>query len=233
MQGKENDVGSLIKEIPSESKPRERLLHFGEQALATHELLAILLRTGRQRQSALDVASELLQKVGDLYTLKQSSIEEIKSIKGIGTAKAIEIKAAIELGFRCAKSQQVKHGIITSSQQAGEYLINEFKGLNQEHLIVLFLNTKHDIIRKKTMFIGSATQSIADPRDIFRDALKLGAIKLIVAHNHPSGHPDPSQEDIFFTKRIIEAGKIVGISVLDHVIVGDNCFVSLKEQGYI
>lgn len=226
-------MGNLIREIATESKPRERLLQFGEQALATHELLAILLRTGRHNQSALDVASELLQQAGDLYTLKQSSIEEIQSIKGIGIAKSIEIKAAIELGIRCAQSQQLKFGKITSSQQAGHYLLNEFKGLNQEHLIVLFLNTKHDIIKKKTMFIGSATQSIADPRDIFRDALKLGAVKIIVAHNHPSGHPDPSEEDILFTQRVIQAGKIVGILVLDHVIIGDNCFISLKEQGHI
>lgn len=223
----------LIREIHHHEKPRERLLKYGAQHLSDYELLAIIIRTGLRNQSALDLANAVLSKYDNLYSLSQTSSEELTTINGIGQTKAVTILASIELGRRMMMSNQIKYGTIFSSKEAGKYFLNEFKGFTQEHVVVAFLNTKHDIIKKKTIFIGSSNQSVAEPRDIFREAVRIGAVKLLVAHNHPSGNPEPSQEDIIFTERLIQAGKIVGIEILDHFIIGDGIYVSLTEKGYI
>ncbi|MBS4749473.1 DNA repair protein RadC [Carnobacteriaceae bacterium zg-ZUI78] len=223
----------MMKQLPIDEQPRERLLLYGEQSLATHELLAILLRTGTKDETVLQVARDMLCHFEDLYQLKSATIEELKEINGIGFVKAIEIKAAIELGFRLVTAQQLKLGKIISSQTAADYFMHHMNGLTQEHLVVLFLNTKHEIIQKKNIFIGSADRSIANPRDIYALALKYGATCILIAHNHPSGHPEPSHEDILFTKRLVSAGEMIGVSVLDHLIIGQKTYISLKERAII
>lgn len=216
-----------------QSKPRERLEQLGEHALSNKELIAILLRTGTKERPVDDVAENLLQYSNGLYALKDLSLTELCHIKGIGRVKAIELKATIELGRRINQASQVKLGVITSSENAAKFLSDELAHLKQEHVVVLFLNTKNHILQKKVMFIGSASRSIAEPREILRYALKIGAIKIIVAHNHPSGNAEPSHEDKVFTQRLVESGDLVGITLLDHIIIGDGEYVSFKERQYI
>ena len=226
-------TANLVNEMPVQSRPRERLEHYGEKALANHELLAILLRTGTKGNNAVSVAMQILNSFDDLYYLKTASIEELIRIPGIGKTKAIELKAAIELGMRIGSATQIKVGQITSSRQAGELLSAEMKGLQQEHVIVLFLNTKNKIIKKETIFIGGLNSSVAHPREIFKGAVRYSAARLIVSHNHPSGNPDPSEADLSFTRRMVECGELMGIELLDHVIIGETGFISLKEYGAI
>lgn len=224
---------SLILDVPKYSRPRERLEEYGEKALGTHELLAILLRTGSKDNNVLAVAMELLNSFGDLHRLKLSSLEELREIKGIGHAKSIEIRAAIEFGVRIASASQLKIGQITSSQMVGDLLFTEMKDLPQEHVVALYLNTKNHLIKKETIFVGGLNSSIAHPREIFRGAVRVSAARIILGHNHPSGNPEPSQADISFTKRIIECGELMGIDLLDHIVVGEKGYVSLKEIGII
>ncbi|KRN54580.1 RadC family protein [Carnobacterium divergens] len=224
---------NLIKEMPKLSRPRERLENDGEKALSTHELLAILLRTGPKDSSAVDLSMSLLASFEDLYYLKTASLEELMCVNGIGRTKAIEIRAAIELGSRIALATQEKKGQVTSSHTIGKRLIKEMKDLQQEHVITLFLNTKNEIIKKETIFVGGLSQSVAHPREIFRGAVRYAAARIIVAHNHPSGNPTPSDADFAFTKRMATCGELMGIELLDHIIIGSDSYISLKEMGAI
>lgn len=220
-------------ETPDESKPREKLLLFGENNLSNQELLAIILRSGTKNISVLDVANDLLLRFGNLYNVEMATVEELQQIQGIGKIKAVELKAVFELGKRLVTLSQEKFGKVYSSEFAGKYLINEIGKLKQENVMVLYLNTKNEIIKKKIIYIGSINRTVAEPHDIFREGIKIGSNKLIVGHNHPSGNPQPSQEDILFTKRLVESGLLLGIEVLDHIIVGDTSYLSLKEKQYI
>ncbi|MER2175307.1 MAG: DNA repair protein RadC [Carnobacterium sp.] len=222
---------NLVKEVPIQSRPRERLEHYGEKALANHELLAILLRTGTKGTNVITLALAMLNQFEDLYYLKTASCQELMTVAGIGRIKAIELKAAIELGTRISQASQIKIGQITSSTKAGEMLLLEMRGLQQEHLVVLYLNTKNEIIKKETIFIGGLNSSIAHPREIFRGAVRYSAARMIVGHNHPSGNPEPSEADIQFTRRMSECGELMGIDLLDHIIIGEKEFISLKEIG--
>lgn len=224
---------NLLNEIPLTSRPRERLEKYGEKALATHELLAILLRTGPRESNVVQLALGLLMEFEDLYALKMATLEELNAVKGIGKVKAIEIKACIELGLRIAQATQLKDGTITSTKEAGNLLMAEMRDLQQEHVVSLYLNTKNEIIKKKTIFIGSLNSSVAHPREIFREAVRFSAARIILAHNHPSGNPDPSEADLVFTKRMVECGDMMGIELLDHFIIGNKTYLSLKEYGVI
>lgn len=152
----------LMKDVPEQSRPRERLWQYGEKALSDHELLAILLRTGTRSANVMDLAMRILKTFGDFYQLKQASLEELMAIPGIGKIKAVEIKAAIELGSRISKASQIKSGRITTSKKAGEILMKELQGFQQEHVMAIYLNTKNEIIKKETVFIGSLNSSIED-----------------------------------------------------------------------
>ncbi|WP_281170647.1 RadC family protein [Lacticigenium naphthae] len=228
----DNQSVTNIKTYPLSQRPRERMIEYGEKALANYELLAILLRTGTRGSSVMEVAMSLLNQVEDLFYLKYISIEELMGITGIGKTKAIELKAAIELGFRIATATQIKSGQITSSEQIGNLLISEMKGLQQEHVIAIYLNTKNEIIKKETVFVGSLTQSVAHPREIFKQGMRYSAARIILVHNHPSGNPEPSQADIQFTTRLIECGELMGIEILDHIVIGESSYYSLKEHNY-
>ncbi len=220
-----------MQEVPINSRPRERLVHYGEKALADHELIAILLRTGTKSQDVMSVSMNLLRTFEDLFYLKHVTLEEFMTIPGIGQTKAIELKAAIELGTRISKASQIKTGQITSSKHVGELLMEEMRGMQQEIVVALYLNTKNEIIKKEEVFKGSLNSSVAHPREIFKGAVRYSAARLIVGHNHPSGNPEPSDADIQFTKRLAECGELMGIDLLDHIIAGENSYISLKEWG--
>lgn len=221
---------TFIREVPKTIQPRERLLAYGEKALADHELLAILFRTGSKDGNVLQLAIEFLNQFESLNEMKHASIDSFMQLKGIGPVKAIELKAAIELGYRISTSAVPKYGHIVSTRSAGEWLLQEMNDLHQEHLVVLFLNTKNEIIRKRTIFIGTVNSSVAHPREIFKEAVKYPTARIIIAHNHPSGDTDPSPADLHFTKRMIACGELMGIAVLDHLIVGQGKYLSLQEK---
>ncbi|REK55765.1 MAG: hypothetical protein C6P36_11380 [Geobacillus sp.] len=223
----------MIRDVPKDDRPRERLLSAGPESLADHELLAILLRTGTKEESVLQLAHRLLQHFEGLRLLKDASIEEITSIKGIGTTKAVQILAAIELGRRIHHLVNNDRYVIRSPEDGAKYVMEDMRFLSQEHFVAIYLNTKNQVIYRKTIFIGSLNASIVHPREVFKEAIKRSAASIICAHNHPSGDPTPSREDIDVTKRLAECGRIIGIELLDHLIIGDQKFVSLKEKGYM
>ncbi|MFC0557814.1 RadC family protein [Halalkalibacter alkalisediminis] len=223
----------LIRDVPERERPRERLLQEGPIALSNQEILAILLRTGTKQESVLQLAQRVLAKFDGLLLLKEAAIEELCTIKGIGEAKAVELSAAIELGRRIHSLQPEDRYVIRSPEDVSNYVMEDMRFLQQEHFDCLYLNTKNQVLHRKTVFIGSLNASICHPREIFKEAFRRSAASVICLHNHPSGDPSPSREDIEVTKRLSEAGKLLGIELLDHIIIGDRKFVSLKEQGYV
>ncbi|WP_010651047.1 RadC family protein [Oceanobacillus massiliensis] len=222
-----------FKDVPKEDRPRERLLKAGPGHLSNQEILAILIGSGTKEESVMSVANRVLMHFEGLKLLRDATIEELVSIKGIGTAKGLLILSAIELGKRMSEYKAEDRYVIRSPDDGADYIMEEMRNLTQEHFVVLFLNTKNQIIHRQTIFIGSLNASIVHPREVYREAVKRSAASIIVAHNHPSGDPTPSQEDIHVTRRLAESGKMIGIDLLDHLIIGDRKFVSLKEKGYV
>ncbi|ASA23769.1 RadC family protein [Paenibacillus donghaensis] len=223
----------MLRDLPHEERPRERMMQYGAESLSQAELLAILLGTGTRRESAIHMAQRVLGQAGGLRQLADLSIEELIDIKGIGPAKAVQLKAGIELGRRMANSRLTEPVIIRSPQDAAEILTEQLRYLQKEHFVCLFLNTKNHVVGQETLSMGSLNASIVHPREVFRAAIKCSSASIICAHNHPSGDPTPSPEDIALTTRLLQAGEIVGIDVLDHLIIGDSRFVSLKEKGFM
>jgi DNA repair protein RadC len=228
------DSNSLtMREVPNEERPRERMLQYGSQALSNAELLAILLRTGTYSESAVTLAQRILSECGDFRSLVDMSKDQLTQIKGIGNAKALQIQASIELGRRLARSTHNEAVTIRSPESVANLMREELRYLQKEHFVCLFLNTKNHVIGQETLSMGSLNASIVHPREVFRAAIKRSSASIICVHNHPSGDPTPSPEDIQLTHRLVEAGSIIGIEVIDHIIIGDFKFVSLKEQGYM
>ncbi len=218
----------MIKDMPKIERPRERLLYFGQESLSTYELIAILLRVGSQGQSVIELAKDLVNNLNDLSDLKGMTVEELSSYKGIGKTKAITLIAAIELGTRVLNSK--KEGIqISSPENVYELLKYELSDLKQEVLMVLFLDLKSNLIAKKIVFKGSLNQSLVHPREVFKYAVKYSAFQIILVHNHPSGDPNPSNQDIEVTKAFEEAGKLLQINVLDHIIIGKKAYLSIMD----
>jgi len=226
-------ISLMIRDFPEDQRPRERLLSDGPESLSNHELLAILLRTGTRDESVLQLSYRLLNHFEGLRQLKDATVEEITSIKGIGAAKAVQILAALELGRRINKLRYEERYVIRSPEDGAKYVMEDLRFLSQEHFVCLYLNTKNQVIHRKTVFIGSLNASIVHPREVFKEAIKRSAASIICAHNHPSGDPTPSREDIEVTKRLVECGRMIGIELLDHLIIGEQKFVSLKEKGYV
>lgn len=221
----------VLRDVPSEERPRERMMAVGAEALSHAELLAILLRTGTKRESAVLLAARILKECGSLRGLVDMSVEELTAIRGIGPAKAVQLLAGIELGRRLAKSRQSEMPAIRKPQDAADLVMEEMRYLKKEHFVCLFLNTKNQVIVKETLSVGTLNASLVHPREVFRAAIKCSSASIVCVHNHPSGDPSPSPEDIVLTRRLKEAGELIGIDVLDHLVIGDNRFVSLKEQG--
>ncbi|MCM3746716.1 DNA repair protein RadC [Paenibacillus pasadenensis] len=220
-----------LKEWPEDERPRERMLQHGAEALSHAELLAILLRTGTSKETAVHLASRLLHHSGSLRGLIDMGHNELTRIKGIGPAKALQIRAGIELGRRLARTKQSDTVIVRRPQDAANYLMEDLRYLKVEHFVCLFLNTKNHIVARETLSIGTLNASLVHPREVFRAAIRHGCASIICAHNHPSGDPTPSNEDILLTRRLQEAGELIGIEVLDHIVIGDKRFISLKEHG--
>ncbi len=218
----------LIKDMPKIERPRERLLHFGPKSLSSYELLAIILRVGNQGQSVIDLAKQLVNSLNNLADLKDMTIDELSQIKGIGKTKAITILAALELGERVNLPNREKTQIL-SPENVYDLLKYELAALKQEVLIVLFLDLKNNLIAKKTVFKGSLNQSLVHPREVFKYAVKYSAFQIILVHNHPSGDPNPSSHDLEITKIFQDAGKLLQIKVLDHIIIGENAFLSIIQ----
>lgn len=223
----------MIRDFPEDERPRERLIQDGPQSLSNHELLAIMLRTGSKEESVLQLANRLLTTFEGLRLLKDASVDEMMSIKGIGSAKAVQIMAAVELGRRIHRLQYEDRYVIRSPEDAANYVMEDMRFLTQEHFVCLYLNTKNQVLHQQTIFIGSLNASIVHPREVFKEAFRRSAASFICLHNHPSGDPSPSREDIDVTKRLNECGKLIGIELLDHLIIGDQKFISLKEKGYV
>ncbi|MGV2622246.1 DNA repair protein RadC [Halobacillus sp. ACCC02827] len=223
----------LIKDVPKEERPRERLMQLGAGRLSNQELLAIMLGSGTKQESVMELAGRLLVHFEGILLLKDATIEELTAIRGIGSAKAVMLMSAIELGRRLHQMKPVERYMIRSPEDGADFIMEEMRDLKQEHFICLFLNTKNQVIHRQTVFIGSLNASIVHPREVYKEAVKRSAASIICAHNHPSGDPTPSQEDIQVTRRLKECGKMIGIELLDHLVIGDRKFISLKEKGYL
>ncbi|MBN2300132.1 MAG: DNA repair protein RadC [Acholeplasmataceae bacterium] len=220
----------LIREMPIEERPRERLLSSGVSSLSNKELIAILLRTGMKDLSVVELSKNVLYHLENLQDLKRISIHELLEIKGIKIAKAATLIAAIELGKRLSSiPNKVRHKL-TSPSDVYHLMHPELSYLEQEHFVCLYLNTKSELIKKETIFIGTANQTLIHPREIFKNAIKLSASAIIFVHNHPTGDSTPSKADILATKSLTETSSIVGIDLVDHIIIGHHEFYSLKEQ---
>lgn len=226
-----------IKDLPENMRPREKLMTSGEGSLNDAELLAIVLGSGSPELNALDLAEYLLSKHnGNLRYLREASLEELMAERGIGPAKAVAIKASIEMGKRIAGDVQIRKTIKSPEDVKNtvkEMLMEEMRNYDREHFRVMYLDRKGGLLQMEDVSIGGLHSSIVHPREVFKTAVKKSAASIILVHNHPSGDPAPSTEDIEVSKRLIEAGKIMGIEVLDHVIIGENKYCSLKERGLI
>ncbi|WP_227521914.1 RadC family protein [Bacillus solitudinis] len=223
----------LIRDVPLRERPRERLLQDGASSLSNQEVLAIILRSGSRKESVLQLAQRVLVQFDGLPLLKDATIEELCEINGIGEAKAVELCAAMELGRRIHSMKTEERFVIRSPEDVSTFVMDDMRFLTQEHFVCLYLNTKNQVIHRHTVFIGSLNASIVHPREVFKEAFRRSAASFICLHNHPSGDPSPSREDIEVTKRLYESGKVLGVELLDHVIIGDRKFISLKEQGYV
>ena len=210
--------------------PRERLTKEGVEALSNQELLAILLRTGTRQASVFEIAQKVLNNLSSLTDLKRMTLQELQSLSGIGRVKAIELQAMIELGHRIHKHETLEMESILSSQKLAKKMQQELGHKKQEHLVALYLNTQNQIIHQQTIFIGSATRSIAEPREILHYAIKHMATSLILVHNHPSGAVAPSRNDNQVTKLVKEACDLMGIVLLDHLIVSHSNYFSYREK---
>ncbi|MBU1141569.1 MAG: DNA repair protein RadC [Firmicutes bacterium] len=220
----------LVKEMPKEERPRERLVEYGASALSNEELLAILLRTGRKDLSVIELSKNVLYHLESLEDLKRISVHELLQIKGIKIAKATTIIAAIELGKRLSSIKKV-HNVKIKSPCDVYYLMHaDLSHLEQEHFICLYLNTKSELIKKETIFIGTINQTLIHPREIYKHAIKLSAAAIIFVHNHPSGDSTPSKADFQATNALMETSTIMGIDLIDHIVIGHHEFYSLKEQ---
>lgn len=222
-----------IKDWPENERPRERLLQYGPESLSEAQLLAILLRTGSRRQTAFSLAMELLDKYKNVRGLDEVPLETLCEVKGVGLAKACQIKAALELGKRLMQHKYHLEDRVHCSEDVYQYLRLRLRDLAREEFSVLFLTAKNDIITMKTIYKGTLTESLVSPRDIIISALQYATAAIILVHNHPSGDASPSDEDKKITQKIIQACNYFDIKVLDHIIIGRDSYFSFADQGLL
>ncbi len=222
-----------VHDLPLSERPRERLLKLGGEALSAQEILALILGRGIRGESVMVTSQRLLSKFGNLKGIANASMEELTQVNGIGPAKAAQIKAAVELSKRLeSAADESQRPAIKSPEDVANIVRSQLKGKKREHFLVLCLDTRNRLINCRPVSMGSLDTSVVHPREAFKEAVSSSAASVIFVHNHPSGDPEPSKEDIELTKRLAEAGKIVGIEVLDHIIVCDKDYLSLKAKNF-
>lgn len=221
----------LIRDLPARERPRERLRDAGANALSNAELLAIILRTGTNAESVLNLAARLLARFRGLGGLARSSFGELCQERGLGEAKAAQLKAALELGKRLLSTQPEERAVVRAPQDVFNILSAEMSFLEQEHLRIVLLNTRNQVMSIPEVYRGSVNTSLVRIGELFREAVRENCPALVVVHNHPSGDPTPSPEDVDVTRQMVEAGRLLDIEVLDHLVIGNQSFVSLKERG--
>jgi DNA repair protein RadC len=223
----------MIKEIPEMERPRERFMKYPSDSIQTHELIAIILRTGSKNESVLELSKRVFYKYSNLKELANAEIKDLMTIKGIGKSKAIELKAAFEIGKRAQLETFVEKVKLISPEAIYLYLKDQLEMKMQEHFIALYLNTKAELIKKETLFKGSLNSSLVHPREIFKHAVVNSAASIVICHNHPSGDPTPSKNDIDITKIIHKNSLMMDIELIDHIIIGRNKYFSFREKGII
>jgi DNA repair protein RadC len=218
--------------IPSSDRPRERLYTRGPAELSLQELLAIVIGGGSRGSSALVLALGLLREFGDLVAMGRSGVDEMRRVPGIGFARACQLAAAFELGKRFAKESRSAGTSVRAPRDIARMFMDEMKDYDREHFKAAFLNTKNQVIKVVTVSIGSLNASIVHPREILKPAIAASAASIVLVHNHPTGDPTPSREDVEFTRRFAKCGELIGIELLDHIVIGADRFQSLKEAGH-
>ena len=221
----------IAKELPEEIRPYERCLKLGPQALNDAELLAVILRTGSRGENSLELASRLLS-MGSLSDLTSMTVAGLTEVRGIGKIKAIQLQCMAELGLRAVKNHSETPCLNTPEAVAGAYM-DRLSAKKQEEVLLLALNGRHRLLKEIELTRGTVNSSLLSPREVFIEALRYNAVKIILIHNHPSGDPSPSREDIEVTQLIVKAGRLLNIPLEDHLIIGGNSFLSLKEMGYL
>lgn len=227
---KEAPITYRITDLEVNERPRERLAEKGAKYLKDEELIAILLRTGIPGMNAVQVGQHLLQQLGGLAGIQRASLDEVCNLPGVGPAKAAQIKAAIELGRRLNASPADRRTTISQPDDAANIVKYEMSALDHEEVHVLVLNTRNQVIKRKAVYIGSLDSTQVRIAELFQDAITMKAAAILVIHNHPSGDPSPSPEDVAITRDIVNAGNLLNIKVLDHLIIGGGRFVSLKQR---
>ncbi len=220
-----------VRDLPQFERPRERLLKLGPEALSAQEVLAIIMGRGVRGESVLSIAQRLLSQFHDFRGIAQASLEELIAITGIGIAKACQLKAALEMARRLESYPDTERATISTSEDVVKAVKAQLKGKKKEHFLAVLLNSRNQILRTAEISIGSLNATVVHPREVFKEALAANAAAVIFVHNHPSGDPQPSDDDIKLTKRLVEAGRIMGVEVLDHVIVSDRGSASMKSKG--
>lgn len=220
-----------LREMPSSERPRERLRDHGADALTNHELLAIILRSGTQRMSVLTLAQNLLQRHNGLGGLARMSYADLLNEPGLGEAKAAEIRALFQLASRIQALELGERAVIRSPQDVYALLGGEMASLQQEHMRVLLINTRNQVLGVREVYVGNVSSALVRAGEVFQDAVRQNAPSIIIVHNHPSGDPSPSPDDVALTRQLVEAGKLLDIELLDHVVIGEGRYQSLKSLG--
>ncbi len=228
-----SDSGYSVQQMPLEERPRERLLQLGPEAVASSELLAIILGSGTRGQSVIQMAQELISKFGSLKNLAEATIQELCDIKGMGRAKAVQVKAAMTLASRLSQYDKSLKYKIDHPLRAYHLIREMLENEKRELFVVILMDTKSCLIEQQVVSVGTLSRSLVHPREVFYPAIRHKAASLLLAHNHPSGDPTPSQEDIDVTKKLVDVGKLMGIPVKDHLIVGHNQYISMREKGSV
>lgn len=224
-------TGYTIRDLPPGERPRERMARLGSQALSTAELLAIILQVGSGSENVLRLSERLMAEFGGLPGLTRASLGELQGVKGVGPAKASQLQAVGELGRRLAATAPEERPTISSPADAANLLMSEMAFLEQEQLRVVLLDTRNRVLGIRTIYVGSVNTAVVRLAEVFRPAIRENATAIIVTHNHPSGDPTPSPEDVSVTREMVKAGKLLDLKLLDHLIIGRQRYVSLKERG--
>jgi DNA repair protein RadC len=222
-----------MEEIPVEDRPRERLRTFGAEVLSVRELLAIVVGPGSRQKGAMELAEEVVSTFESLRDMAGASVERFSRVSGMGLAKACRLRAAIELGRRVVKAGRGERRTVRCPEDAAGLVMEDMKNLDREHFKVILLDSKNAVISVETVSVGTVNASIVHPREALKPALEKSATSMILVHNHPTGNVSPSREDIMITKRFEKCGRILGIEIVDHLIIGDDDYKSMKESGYL